>query len=62
MLPNQERRAARERGITFPQLVRDALTHELEMNGQALARPRCIGIIDIGGLARRREYEPGAWR
>lgn len=62
MLLERARKAARERGITFPQLVRVALTHELEMRGAPPGRPRCVGIVDTGGAARRREYEPDAWR
>lgn len=56
------RRAARERGMTFPQLVRDALEHEL---GPRSGSPRPLasaGVISTRGQARQRAYEPDAWR
>lgn len=60
-LLERARRAARERGVTFPQLVREALEHEL---GQRFHSPRlsCVGVISTAGQARRRVYEPDAWR
>jgi len=61
-LLERARRAARERGVTFPQLVRDALEHEL---GPASGVPRqlsSVGAISTDGLARERAYEPDAWR
>jgi hypothetical protein len=61
-LLEQARRAARQRGVSFPQLVRDALEHELAARGE-LSRPlSCVGAISAGGEARRRAYEPDQWR
>lgn len=57
---------ARERGITFPQLVRDALEHELADEGpQPL--PASIGAFDsgqgdLGARADAGEYEPPPFR
>ena len=54
------RRAASERGVTFPQLVREALEHELR---DATPGPlSCAGTVDSGGEARKRAYRPDAWR
>lgn len=54
------RKAAGERGVTFPQLVRDALEHELR---DADPGPlTSAGAIDSGGKARKREYRPDTWR
>jgi hypothetical protein len=54
------RRAASERGVSFPELVRMALEHELT---DATPGPlSCAGAIDSGGEARRREYRPDDWR
>jgi hypothetical protein len=61
-LLQRARRTARARGITFPQLVRDALTRELAVGTGRPQRPSCIGIVDTGGVARARGYEPDAWR
>jgi hypothetical protein len=61
-LLERARRAARERGVTFPQLVREALEREL---GRTSAAPRPLssaGVISTGGRARERSYEPDAWR
>jgi hypothetical protein len=61
-LLERARRVARERGVTFPQLVREALEHEL---GQSLYSPRrlsCVGVISTEGQASRRVYEPDPWR
>jgi hypothetical protein len=54
------RKAAGERGITFPQLVRDALEHELGFGEPAPLSSS--GTVDSGGKARLREYQPDAWR
>lgn len=62
ILLERARNAARERGISFPQLVRDALEHELADQGpQPL--PTSLGVVDsgLGDLserAARDEYEP----
>lgn len=61
-LLERARRAARERGVTFPQLVREALEHELAARSGAPRRLSCAGVISTGGGAREREYEPDAWR
>jgi hypothetical protein len=61
-LLERARRAARERGVSFPQLVRLALERELAPTPRPLHRLACVGIISTHGEARRREYEPDAWR
>jgi hypothetical protein len=59
-LLERARRAARARDITFPQLVRDALEHELAMPGARRQRPSSIGVVNTSGAARERTYEPDA--
>lgn len=59
-LLTRARQAARERGITFPQLVRNAL--EREVGGSSPEPLASTGAIDSGGTAREREYQPDAWR
>jgi hypothetical protein len=54
------RKAASQRGITFPQLIRDALEHELGMRSREPLSS--TGTVDSGGNARQREYQPDAWR
>ncbi len=54
------RSAASERGVTFPQLVRDALEHELRDTTPGSLSS--AGTIDSGGKARKRAYRPDAWR
>jgi hypothetical protein len=61
-LLEQARRAAHERGVTFPQLVREALEHELATGTEAPPPLSCVGAITTGGRARRQAYEPDAWR
>lgn len=61
-LLERARRAASERGVTFPQLVREALEHELAMRTEPARPLSCIGAIDAGGRARQRAYEPDPWR
>jgi hypothetical protein len=56
----QARKAASRRGISFPQLVRDALEHELAVRGREPLSS--TGTIDSAGNARQREYRPDAWR
>ena len=54
------RKAAMQRGVSFPQLVRDALEHEL---GDRVREPLAsTGAVDSGGTARKREYQSDAWR
>jgi metal-responsive CopG/Arc/MetJ family transcriptional regulator len=61
-LLERARRAARERGVTFPQFVRDALEHELTTRSEPPRQLSCAGVISTGGRARERRYEPDAWR
>lgn len=61
-LLERARRAARERGVTFPQLVREALEHELTTRTAPARSLSCVGAIDTGGQARQRAYEPDPWR
>jgi hypothetical protein len=61
-LLERARRAARERGVTFPQLVRDALEHELTTRTDPARPLSCAGAIQTDGRARQRAYEPDAWR
>lgn len=59
-LLERARQLAGERGITFPQLVRDAIEREVDRDpDQPLS---CVGAVDTGGRAREREYRPDAWR
>jgi hypothetical protein len=54
------RKVASQRGISFPQLVRDALEHEL---GDRAREPlSSTGVVDSCGSARKREYQPDPWR
>jgi hypothetical protein len=61
-LLERARRAARERGVTFPQLVREALEHELSTRTEPARPLSCVGVVNTGGRARERAYEPDAWR
>jgi hypothetical protein len=61
-LLERARRAARERGVTFPQLVREALEHELATRSAPAPPLSCAGAIRTGGRARKRAYEPDSWR
>jgi hypothetical protein len=61
-LLERARRAARERGVTFPQLVRQALERELAPTSRPSRQLACVGVVSTEGEARRREYEPDAWR
>lgn len=54
------RSVASDRGITFPQLVRDALEHEIGLKSREPLSS--TGTVDSGGAARQRTYEPDAWR
>jgi hypothetical protein len=60
-LLERARRAARERGVTFPQLVRDALEHELGPRSGSPPRLSSAGAISTRGRARERAYEPDPW-
>ncbi|MDQ6819700.1 MAG: ribbon-helix-helix domain-containing protein [Actinomycetota bacterium] len=59
-LLERARRLAGERGVTFPQLVRDALERELARDPDGGLS--CVGVVDTGGRAREREYRPDPWR
>lgn len=59
-LLERARKVAGERGVTFPQLVRDALERELRRDPEGTFA--CIGAVDSGGRAREREYRPEPWR
>ena len=61
-LLERARRAARERGVSFPQLVRDALEHELATRAERPRRLSCSGVMSTEGRARERAYEPDVWR
>ena len=61
-LLERARRAARERGISFPQLVREALEHELNQTLYSSPRLSCVAVISTEGRARQRVYEPDSWR
>lgn len=61
-LLERARRAARERGVTFPQFVRHALERELAPMLRPLPRLTCVGVVSTDGQARRRKYKPDAWR
>jgi hypothetical protein len=54
--------AAHERGVSFPQLVREALERELALSTAPPRQLSCVGVIDTGGRARAGAYEPDAWR
>lgn len=54
--------AAHERGVSFPQLVREALERELALSAAPPRRLSCAGVISTGGRARTGAYEPDAWR
>ena len=61
-LLERARRAAHERGVTFPQLVREALEHELAARSEPPRPLSCVGVISTGGRARGRAYKPDEWR
>lgn len=59
-LLERARKVASERGVSFPQLVRDALERELARDPEGALS--CLGVVDSGGRARAREYRPDPWR
>jgi hypothetical protein len=61
-LLERAKREARRRGVSFPQLVREALTRELALSAEPVVPLSCIGVLDTQGKARGREYEPDPWR
>jgi hypothetical protein len=61
-LLERAQRVAHERGVSFPQLVRESLEHELAL-GTAQPKPiSCAGVISTAGQARAGAYEPDTWR
>ena len=59
-LLSRARNVASDRGITFPQLVRQALEHEIDLKSwEPLSS---TATVESGGAARQREYQPDAWR
>jgi len=61
-LLERAQRAAHERGVSFPKLVREALERELAMSAASPKPLSCVGIISTGGRAGAGTYEPDAWR
>lgn len=61
-LLERAQRAAHERGVSFPKLVREALERELALSSTSPKPLSCVGIISAGGQARGGTYEPDAWR
>jgi hypothetical protein len=61
-LLERARKVAHERGVTFPQLVRDALEREVAASSIPPRQLACVGVISTDGTARKRAYEPDAWR
>ena len=61
-LLERARHAARDRGVSFPQFVREALEYDLATRGGAPEKLSCIGVISTNGRAREREYQPDSWR
>lgn len=62
MLLERARRAARERGVTFPQLVREAIEHELGPRSGSPRRLSSAGVVSTRGRVRERAYQPDSWR
>lgn len=61
-LLERAQRAAHERGVSFPQLVRESLERELALSATQPKPIACAGVISTGGKARTGGYEPDAWR
>jgi hypothetical protein len=61
-LLERAQQAAHERGVSFPQLVREALERELAASASPPRTLTCVGVISTGGRARTGAYEPDAWR
>jgi len=59
-LLSRARNVASDRGITFPQLVRQALEHEIDLKSREPLSS--TATVESGGAARQREYQPDAWR
>jgi hypothetical protein len=61
-LLDRARQAARARGVTFPQFVREAIERELAQRSGPPRRLACVGVVSTGGRARQRVYTPDEWR
>jgi hypothetical protein len=61
-LLERAQRAAHERGVSFPKLVREALERELALSAGTPKPLSCVGILSTSGQAGTRTYEPDAWR
>ncbi len=61
-LLDRAHQAARERRVTFPQLVREALERELSLSTAPPSKLACVGVISTEGHARTGTYEPDPWR
>jgi hypothetical protein len=61
-LLERAQRAAHERGVSFPQLVRESLERELALSAAEPKSISCVGVLDTNGRARAGTYEPDAWR
>jgi hypothetical protein len=61
-LLERAQRAAHERGVSFPQLVRESLERELALGASQSKPISCAGVISTAGRARAGAYEPDAWR
>jgi hypothetical protein len=61
-LLERAQQTAHKRGVTFPQLVREALDRELAIDAMPPTPLACVGIISSAGRARSGVYEPDAWR
>jgi hypothetical protein len=61
-LLERAQQAAHERGVSFPQLVREALERELAVTVNTPKPIACVGVISTGGEARGGTYQPDRWR
>ena len=61
-LLDRAHQAARDRRVSFPQLVREALERELALSTTPPGKLACVGIISTEGRARSGAYEPDPWR
>ena len=61
-LLDRAHQAARERHVSFPQLVREALERELALSTEPPSKLSCVGVISTEGRARAGAYEPDPWR
>ena len=61
-LLERARRAARERGATFTQLMRDALERELASPSGLPPPLRSVGVVSTRGHRTELAYKPDRWR